>query len=360
MSSKSGKFDAGYLQFYLDGAKNDAEKRERQTEAALVMHELSPVSMVFSSVRLMLAWVVYFFVLLLTFNGPVVLVSNGTTALLLAVIVYSATLALGVISGQPSIPSFELYIMRPLWTWLRAREGWKFYFAWRDLMYSLFWELGIGLFLAWAMQRAVSAINPFADMTIPQNVLVTSTVYASVLLFCSVVTCLFMWFDVLGPGDKDGVWLPRSVASSDLARAWADRHFAAMWASAKFLFLYLVTGQAFPVDPLYIFATYTQHTPDDDTDGTNYHFLFEWLLGTSLVTTFVLFLMNFGISDWTLMLFDGIIRWRGKRRRRRGYFGRGSGKSGWWGGGKGKRKGDDNDDDDDEDEDNDDDDEDDN
>ena len=336
--SSSVEKPEGFLEYYVDGAKSDSEKKLRFAEAQIVWHDLLPAAIITSALRLIVAYIVWFFILLMLFYSSTVVISGTSAMVLVAIVVFGATFAFDIIAGQAALPSFNLLVMRPFWTLMRARPGWKWALFWRDTLLSLF-EIGVGLSMAYAMQKAVSSINPNAIMAIPVNTLQTQSVYIAVLLFVNVSSGFVIWFLTLGPGEVDGVWLPRSMGITNLARAMLERVCSAAVVTANFVWLYLVMGRMYIPDVFFVFATWTQEMPGS---GTDYQFIFGWLLGSSVVMTVALAILNSVISDYMLLLFGPLHKLLGRRthRSKKSSF---SSLFGWGG----KRKGDDDDDDDD-------------
>jgi len=224
-------------------------------------------------------------------------------------------LGLGVIAGNEATPSLEFYLAAPFWTFARAEWGFKLRFTFWQTVLSVF-EAGMHLLFSYLMQLAIVNLDPNAVLTIPTNELQSNNVYILLLVFGTVSTVFVVFFNTIGPGDRGGPWLPRSIASDQQKRAAYNHQFYALLQAVKFIALYLVTGQSYPFDFFYIFATWTQKAP---TSGTDYPMIFGWILGAALISIAVLVVITSLLTDIVQKTFSTLIRYGPKRRRFGGY-----------------------------------------
>jgi hypothetical protein len=137
------------------------------------------------------------------------------------------------------------------------------------------------------------------------------------VVLCVGVQVMLDWYDQLGVGEYDGAWLPRSPAANYAKREKWDRHVSAVIQAFSFLFVNQIIGVPMIVDPLYIFATWTQHTTNASND---YGVIFTWLMVTA-----VILIVFFAISTFLFSgSFNSLMRniSFGVGHKRRGRYGR--------------------------------------
>ena len=314
MPSKDIMFKGWIADYAVSGGKRKNGQNRLQTEADTIEHDLTWPTMVLTSIRLVVSVFIYTFAMLFLFNSISPTTDTPTLEpVAYAIVVYVLTHFLGIVAGLPSMPSLYLCLMAPLWTLMRAKKGHKWnLFKW-SLVLNWMWYGGLILLTAYLAQLLMGNIDSSANLTIPTNETVTRTVYATDLLFWTVIVSTVMWFDVLGVGGKDGAWLPWSPADNNDKRESRDRHIMAALNATGFLWNFLATGGTFPIEPIYIFATFTQHTPGNG----DYAFIFGYTVGVAAAATLVMTILTFFCSD----LLADIMRGLGVGRRR-GRYGR--------------------------------------
>jgi hypothetical protein len=269
-----------------------------------------------TTIRLLFAELATLIPTLLILNTATVVTAGNS--LVLAAMIYILEQALGVIAGLPSVPSLYICVMTPLWSTIRAPYGFKFRFWWKSTLCSILYG-GVILLTAYLSQKAAVAISANGFQTTIATVAPTvpPLLYGSALTFTAMIKVLVMWFDVLGVGDSDGVWLPWSPSKENIKRENWDRHRMATLQAFNFLFLNTVIGTTYVPSPTYIFATWTQNGA---TSGGDYGFIFEWTFAISLAMIAVLTIFTFFFSDALRELLRGF--WMGGPRHHPRYKGR--------------------------------------
>jgi len=265
------------------------------------------------------AFTVFFIPLTLILNSSFVTLASGIgTALTLAFVIYALSLFLAVIGGEESTPSMVLDLVTPWWTCMRAKRGYKLRLTAYSLVFRS-WLLGVKLLMAYLMQLAVTAIGPQSmDLTIPTFTpaapLPTKMQYQISLMMAALLYVFVLWFDISGLGERDGAWMPLSLAKYNMERKQRDRHRIAVVNAFNFVMIYLQTGIPYAIIPEYVFLTWTQHVPT----GGDYGLFFGWFLGTVVVSIICLMFLSFFFTDLFKALVEGLVMGGGHRSGRYG------------------------------------------
>jgi hypothetical protein len=300
-----------------DYAKEPKASKERQSlltdEASTIAHDTKFMTFILTCIRIFIALFPITMLELMVFGAA----PNGVIndPVIYAIMIYAFDMSIGVIAGLPTAPNLYLSVLAPVWAFYRGRPGKTWGLTWRTFILNVFyagWELLVVFFA----QLAVS--NIFASsfvLTIPSRpATVTSVVYGTVLALCTAAQVSVAWFDVLGVGDLDGAWLPRSPAKNNWKREQWDRSRSAVIQSMSFLFVNIVVGVPMIVNPLYIFATWTQHTNSATND---YGLILTWTVATAAMLVVGFMLVHLVFTDKINDILQGITFGEGHSRWRR-------------------------------------------
>lgn len=295
---------------------SDAKKSLLSDEASTIYHDLRPLTSLKTCMRLFIALFPVTMLQLILFGE-----ANGvvTSPVTYAIFVYCTELAIGVIGGLPTTADLFLTVMAPAWAMMRGRWGYKVPLTLRTFVLGVIYG-GVMLLTVYLAQLAVS--NIFAttfNLTIPSRApgQATTVIYGTVLVLVVAAQVGVAWFDVLGVGDLDGAWLPWSPAKNNWVREQWDRHRYAALQAFSFLVVNQVAGVPMVVNPLYIFATWTQHTNNATND---YPLIFLWTFGTAVFLILGFTLTQVVFTDSVNDLLKGISQvWSEEHMRSKRY-----------------------------------------